>query len=117
MSPFAPNTCGTRASPLNPASAQSGSDPVSTRAAQPAVALAVAAVALAVAAVALAVLAAELVGAAAPPLVVVVHPASRTTDDASTHLPQETISPLPVRVDDSSYRHDTGRARQVPWNT
>ncbi|WP_255508880.1 hypothetical protein [Micromonospora sp. A202] len=110
MSPFAPNTCGTRASPLNPASAQSGSDPVSTRAAQPVVALAVAAVALAV-------VAAEFVGAAAPPLVVVVHPASRTTDDASTHLPQETISPLPVRADASSHRHDTGRARQVPWNT
>ncbi|MEU1643684.1 hypothetical protein ABZ422_00805 [Micromonospora zamorensis] len=110
MSPFAPNTCGTRASPLNPASAQSGSDPVSTRAAQPVAPLAVAAVALAV-------VAAELVGAAAPPLPVVVHPASRTTDDASPHLPQETISPLPVRVDDSSHRHDTGPARQVPWNT
>ncbi|MEU8390524.1 hypothetical protein [Micromonospora sp. NPDC048842] len=86
MSPFAPKTCGTRASPLNPASAQSGRDPVSIRAAQ----------AVAV----LAVVAAPAVGGA--PLVVVVHPASRTTEDASVNLPQETISPLPVRVDDSS---------------
>src|SRR5690349_18074173 len=40
ISPFAPNTCGARASPLKPASAQSGSRPSSTRAAQPVGALA-----------------------------------------------------------------------------
>ncbi|MFE9188453.1 hypothetical protein ACFYL6_02465 [Micromonospora sp. NPDC007208] len=122
MSPFAPKTCGIRASPLKPASAQSGSEPVSTREPQPVAALdpvVVDVAALDVVALDVAALDAvvrPLVGAAEPPLVVVVQPASRT-DAASSNLPRETISPLPVPVDDSSHRHDTGRTGRVPYGS
>ncbi|MEU4473338.1 hypothetical protein [Micromonospora sp. NPDC023888] len=109
MSPLAPKTCGPRLVPWNPASAQSGSDAVSTGEWQP-----VAALGLPTTLAVLATPAVVAVGAADPPPVAAVHPANRTTDAANGNLPQKPISTPPVRVDDSSHLQDTGRARQVP---